>query len=94
MLLVKMNQEMALTSYGMERLRLLDLLVPMMKIVQSSSLSNTVHNADVVALSKLTCLVLPREHLALLWPKSIWSAEKRPERRSAVENILQLEPLK
>ncbi|WJX86979.1 Acyl-CoA hydrolase 2 [Trifolium repens] len=56
-------------------------------------LSNTVHNADVVALSKLTCLVLPREHLALLWPKSIWSAEKRPERCSAMENILQLEPL-
>ncbi|XP_058744001.1 acyl-CoA hydrolase 2-like [Vicia villosa] len=56
-------------------------------------LSNTVHNADVVALSKLTCLVLPREHLALLWPKSIWSAEKHPERCSAMENILQLEPL-
>ncbi|KAL5066142.1 hypothetical protein RYX36_027879 [Vicia faba] len=56
-------------------------------------LSNTVHNADVVALSKLTCLVLPREHVALLWPKSIWSAEKHPERCSAMENILQLEPL-
>jgi hypothetical protein len=42
---------------------------------------------------QLTCLVLPGEHLALLWPKSIWSAEKRPERCSAMENILQLEPL-
>ncbi|GAU44007.1 hypothetical protein TSUD_349390 [Trifolium subterraneum] len=57
-------------------------------------LSNTVHSADVVALSKLTCLVLPREHLALLWPKSIQRAEKCPERRSDMENILQLEPLK
>lgn len=56
-------------------------------------LSNTVHLTDVVALSKLTCLVLPRKHLALLWPKFIWTAEKCPERPSSVENVLQLEPL-
>ncbi|XP_073226852.1 acyl-CoA hydrolase 2 isoform X2 [Cicer arietinum] len=56
-------------------------------------LSNTVHHTDVVALSKLTCLVLPHEHLALLWPKYIQSAEKCPEPCTRVENILQLEPL-
>ncbi|KAG5070800.1 hypothetical protein JHK86_006011 [Glycine max] len=56
-------------------------------------LSNTVHQADVVALSKLTCLVLPHEHSTLLQPKSIWRAENSLETCSPVENILHLEPL-
>ncbi|KAG5036999.1 hypothetical protein AAZX31_07G068300 [Glycine max] len=56
-------------------------------------LSNTVHQADVVALSKLTCLVLPHVHSTLLQPKSIWRAENSLETCSPVENILHLEPL-
>ncbi|RDY07896.1 Acyl-coenzyme A thioesterase 8 [Mucuna pruriens] len=56
-------------------------------------LSNTVHQADVVALSKLTCLVLPHEHSTLLQPKSIWREENCLEACSPVENILHLEPL-
>ncbi|KAI4355061.1 hypothetical protein L6164_003874 [Bauhinia variegata] len=56
-------------------------------------LSNAVHHADVVALSKLTCLVLPHEHSTLLHPKSIWSAEKSPETCSSIEQILHLEPI-
>ncbi|KAL9303960.1 hypothetical protein ACSQ67_021223 [Phaseolus vulgaris] len=56
-------------------------------------LSNTVHQAGVVALSKLTCLVLPHEHSTLLQPKSIWRAENCVETCSPVENILHLEPL-
>ncbi|XP_004492726.1 acyl-CoA hydrolase 2-like [Cicer arietinum] len=56
-------------------------------------LSNAVHHADVVALTKLSCLVLPHEHSALLQPKSIWSAEKTLETCSPVEHILHLEPI-
>ena len=57
-------------------------------------LSDTVHSVDVVALSKLTCLVLPREHTALLWPKFIRTVENSPERCLAMGDILQLEQLK
>ncbi|KAG2380345.1 uncharacterized protein HKW66_Vig0171240 [Vigna angularis] len=56
-------------------------------------LSNTVHQAGVVALSKLTCLVLPHEHSTLLQPKSICRAENCSETCSPVENILHVEPL-
>ncbi|WVZ16902.1 hypothetical protein V8G54_009884 [Vigna mungo] len=56
-------------------------------------LSNTVHQAGVVALSKLTCLVLPHEHSTLLQPKSIWRAENCAEACSPVENILHVEPM-
>ncbi|XP_027350564.1 uncharacterized protein LOC113861748 isoform X2 [Abrus precatorius] len=56
-------------------------------------LSNAVHHADVVASTKLSCLVLPHEHSALLQPKSIWSAEKSLDTCSAVEHILHLEPI-
>ncbi|XP_027906873.1 uncharacterized protein LOC114166354 [Vigna unguiculata] len=56
-------------------------------------LSNTVHQAGVVALSKLTCLVLPHEHSTLLQPKSIWRAENCAETCSHVENILHVEPM-
>ncbi|MED6159146.1 hypothetical protein PIB30_039656 [Stylosanthes scabra] len=55
--------------------------------------SNPVHQTDVIALSKLTCLVLPQEHLALLQPKSIWSAQKSIRTCSTVEDILHLEPM-
>ncbi|XP_058764202.1 acyl-CoA hydrolase 2-like isoform X2 [Vicia villosa] len=58
-----------------------------------SGLSNAVHHADVVALTKLSCLVLPREHSALLLAKSIGSAEKSHETCSLVERILHLEPI-
>ncbi|KAK7243316.1 hypothetical protein RIF29_38109 [Crotalaria pallida] len=56
-------------------------------------LSNAVHHVDVVAVTKLSCLVLPHEHSALLQPKSIWSAEKSLETCSPVEHILHLEPI-
>ncbi|KAL3000912.1 hypothetical protein AAZX31_09G238600 [Glycine max] len=56
-------------------------------------LSNEVHHADVVALTKLSCLVLPHEHSALLQPKSIWSAEKSHDTCSLVEHILHLDPI-
>ncbi|XP_058737355.1 acyl-CoA hydrolase 2-like isoform X2 [Vicia villosa] len=56
-------------------------------------LSNAVHHADIVALTKLSCLVLPHEHSALLQPESIWSAEKSLEIGSLVEHILHLEPI-
>ncbi|XP_058737347.1 acyl-CoA hydrolase 2-like isoform X4 [Vicia villosa] len=58
-----------------------------------SGLSNAVHRADVVALTKLSCLVLPREHSVLLQAKFIGSAEKSHETCSLVERILHLEPI-
>lgn len=48
---------------------------------------------DVIALTKLTCLVLPHEHCNLLETKSIWSADKTVGTCSLVENILHLEPV-
>ncbi|KAL2570298.1 hypothetical protein AAZV13_18G178200 [Glycine max] len=56
-------------------------------------LPNDVHHADVVALTKLSCMVLPHEHSTLLQPKSIWSAEISPDTCSPVEHILHLEPI-
>lgn len=56
-------------------------------------LSNEVHRADVIALTKLSCLVLPHEHSALLQSNSIWSAEKSVDTCSLVEHILHLEPI-
>ncbi|GMN44894.1 hypothetical protein TIFTF001_014086 [Ficus carica] len=55
----------------------------------SSSLS---HDADVIALSKLTCLVLPHEHCTLLQANSLWSADSMLGTCSLVESILHLEP--
>ncbi|KAJ4726937.1 Acyl-CoA thioesterase family protein [Melia azedarach] len=55
--------------------------------------STSSRRADVIALTKLTCLVLPHEHCNLLETRSIWSAEKTPEPCSLVENILHLEPM-
>ncbi|KAK7340249.1 hypothetical protein VNO77_20948 [Canavalia gladiata] len=56
-------------------------------------LSNVVHQADVKALTKLSCLVLPHQYSALLQPNSIWNAEKSIDTCSPVEHILHLEPL-
>ncbi|CAL0304689.1 unnamed protein product [Lupinus luteus] len=56
-------------------------------------LSDAVHHADVVALTKLSCLVLAHEHSTLLKPNSIWSAEGYLETYSPMENILRLEPI-
>ncbi|XP_057496533.1 acyl-CoA hydrolase 2-like isoform X1 [Actinidia eriantha] len=56
-------------------------------------IATSAQHADVVALSKLTCLVLPDKYRDLLQPKSIWCADKTPEACSLVENILHLEPL-
>ncbi|KAL0347811.1 UNVERIFIED_CONTAM: hypothetical protein Scaly_1797100 [Sesamum calycinum] len=49
--------------------------------------------ADVLALSKVTCLVLPNEHTKLLKPKSIWSADETQEKLPLVERILHLDPV-
>ncbi|KAL5572840.1 hypothetical protein UlMin_022437 [Ulmus minor] len=57
------------------------------------SSSSSVQHADVIAVSKLTCLVLPHEHCTLLQPKSIWSADGSPGTCSLIESILHLEPI-
>ncbi|GAB2215200.1 hypothetical protein Droror1_Dr00019581, partial [Drosera rotundifolia] len=48
---------------------------------------------DVLALSELTCLVLPREHCKLLQSKSIWMFDGRDEASSLMERILHLVPI-
>ncbi|KAA0048970.1 acyl-CoA thioesterase 2-like [Cucumis melo var. makuwa] len=53
----------------------------------------SVQDADIVALYKLTCLILPREHYSLLNPMSIWNADRTPDACALVEKILHLEPL-
>ncbi|XP_057805634.1 acyl-CoA hydrolase 2 isoform X2 [Salvia miltiorrhiza] len=50
-------------------------------------------SANVLALSKLTCLVLPNDQLYLLKSKSIWSADDTQEKRPLIEQILQLDPI-
>ncbi|XP_031283925.1 uncharacterized protein LOC116142639 [Pistacia vera] len=50
-------------------------------------------HGDVIALTKLTCLVLPHEHCTLLQTKSIWSTDKTHDTCSLVEKILHLEPI-
>ncbi|OEL21936.1 Acyl-coenzyme A thioesterase 8, partial [Dichanthelium oligosanthes] len=50
------------------------------------------HQVNVVALSKLTCFILPNQYGHLLQPKTIWNAEETPE-HSLLEQILHLEPL-
>ncbi|XP_047324200.1 acyl-CoA hydrolase 2-like [Impatiens glandulifera] len=48
--------------------------------------------ADIIALSKLTCLILAQEYCELLKPKSIWNAD-RCEGTALIEKILHLKPL-
>ncbi|KAL1546411.1 palmitoyl-CoA hydrolase [Salvia divinorum] len=48
---------------------------------------------EVLALSKLTCLVLPNDQMHLLKSKSIWSADDAQEKRPRIEQILQLDPI-
>uniref|UniRef100_A0A1D1ZES5 acyl-CoA hydrolase n=1 Tax=Anthurium amnicola TaxID=1678845 RepID=A0A1D1ZES5_9ARAE len=54
---------------------------------------DSIHEVNVVALSKLTCLVLQRQNINLLKPNSIWNADESPETYSMVEHILRLEPI-
>ncbi|WOH09469.1 hypothetical protein DCAR_0728926 [Daucus carota subsp. sativus] len=56
-------------------------------------LEASVHHADVVALNKLICLVLPHVHSNLLQPNSIWNADYSSEACSLVEQILHLKPI-
>ncbi|CAK7348091.1 unnamed protein product [Dovyalis caffra] len=56
-------------------------------------MSASAQQADVIALTKLVCLMLPRDHYTLLRPKSIWNADKTIESCSLVESILHLEPI-
>ncbi|KAF9617639.1 hypothetical protein IFM89_037702 [Coptis chinensis] len=53
--------------------------------------ATSVHEADVIALSKLTCLVLPSEYSSLMKSKSIWNADETL--CSMLEHILQLDPI-
>ncbi|KAL1818519.1 hypothetical protein DCAR_0414728 [Daucus carota subsp. sativus] len=53
----------------------------------------SVQHADVVALTKLICLVLPHQHSNLLQPNSIWNADYSSEACSLVEQILHLKPI-
>lgn len=55
--------------------------------------TTSTQHAEVIALSKLTCLVLLREHGNLLQTKSIWNADNSIEKRPLVENILHLDPI-
>ncbi|KAI3926497.1 hypothetical protein MKW92_038691 [Papaver armeniacum] len=52
----------------------------------------TYHQADVIALDELSCLVLPHEHTTLLLPKSIWTADETHQ-TSLMECILHLDPV-
>ncbi|GAA0143503.1 esterase [Lithospermum erythrorhizon] len=56
-------------------------------------MESSAQHADVIALTKLTCLVLPHEHVHLLEPKSIWSSDEAGGKCSLVEQILHLEPI-
>ncbi|XP_044494595.1 acyl-CoA thioesterase 2-like isoform X2 [Mangifera indica] len=55
--------------------------------------STLFQQGDVIALTKLTCLVLPHEHCNLLETHSIWSAKKTDDTCSLVEKILHLDPI-
>ncbi|KAF8113017.1 hypothetical protein N665_0058s0113 [Sinapis alba] len=52
-----------------------------------------VHSADIIAISELTCLVLPRDHCPLLQTNSIWQSDQEVDKCSLVERILHLDPL-
>ncbi|KAG8065699.1 hypothetical protein GUJ93_ZPchr0004g40449 [Zizania palustris] len=54
--------------------------------------NSSVHQVNVLAVSKLTCFVFPNQYGHLLQPKTIWNAEDTPE-NSLLERILLLEPL-
>ncbi|XP_010474789.1 PREDICTED: uncharacterized protein LOC104754327 isoform X1 [Camelina sativa] len=56
-------------------------------------ISGNVHSADIVAMSQLTCLVLPRDHCPLLETNSIWQSDTTVDKCSLVERILHLDPL-
>lgn len=56
-------------------------------------LASSARHAAVIALTKLTCLVLRHEHCNLLQPKSIWNADKAVDKCPLVEHILHLVPL-
>ncbi|KAL8554289.1 hypothetical protein ACS0TY_002464 [Phlomoides rotata] len=56
-------------------------------------MASSTQPADVIALSKLTCLFLPNEHTNLLKPKSIWCSDETHEKRPLVERILHLDPV-
>ncbi|KAK9757958.1 hypothetical protein RND81_01G196500 [Saponaria officinalis] len=58
-----------------------------------SGVPTSEQQADVIASSKLTCLMLPSEHCCLLQPKSIWNADERHEACAPVESILHLDQL-
>ncbi|XP_071717516.1 acyl-CoA hydrolase 2-like isoform X3 [Rutidosis leptorrhynchoides] len=47
----------------------------------------------IIALTKLTCLMLPHKYSPLMHPKSIWSADMNLETIAPVEHILSLDPL-
>lgn len=48
---------------------------------------------DIIALTKLTCLMLPHQYSPLMHPYSIWSEDMNLETCAPVEHILSLDPL-
>ncbi|KAI3711387.1 hypothetical protein L2E82_41430 [Cichorium intybus] len=55
--------------------------------------SESIRQEDVIALNKLTCLMLPDKYSYLMNPKSIWSEDMNLETCAPVEHILSLDPL-
>nr|GFB19147.1 acyl-CoA thioesterase, RmlC-like jelly roll fold, HotDog domain protein [Tanacetum cinerariifolium] len=64
------------------------------KIVKfSSGKSESLGQEVIIALTKLTCLMLPQKYSHLMHPKSIWSQDVNLETIAPVEHILSLDPL-
>ncbi|KAF7017816.1 hypothetical protein CFC21_031183 [Triticum aestivum] len=55
--------------------------------------NSSVHQVNVIAVTKLSCFVLPSQYGHLLQTKTIWNAEETPESHSLMEQILHLEKL-
>ncbi|KAG6434419.1 hypothetical protein SASPL_106052 [Salvia splendens] len=78
----------------LDGLNVTSLLLPLwIQFVKTDGMSPFTQPVDVLALSKLTCLVLPSDQAHLLKPKSIWSADDAQEKRPLIERILQLDPI-
>ncbi|KVH89104.1 Acyl-CoA thioesterase [Cynara cardunculus var. scolymus] len=55
--------------------------------------NESVAEEDIIALTKVTLLMLPHKFSPLMQPKSIWSADMNLETLAPVEHILSLDPL-
>lgn len=55
--------------------------------------NESIREEDIIALTKLTLLMLPSKYSPLIQPKSIWSADTNLETCAPAEHILSLDPL-